>query len=142
MRRQTTSSPDYHNQEGQSWTPVEADGRRIKPGKLGTPTTGKCDLPGWLGFVKVKDDLIQAYRNIRNPRIEPSISMFRVVVVRNQAHHEPVCDDAISRTDSEDAREAFTASSVTLSDDLLNHLRKTAQGSSRFRSLAGSRSGL
>ena len=31
---------------------------------------------------------------------------------------------------------------VTLSDDLLNHLRKTAQAAARFRSLAGCRSGL
>ena len=34
--------------ERRTWTPAAAEGPRIKPGKPGTPTTGKCDLPdGW-----------------------------------------------------------------------------------------------
>ena len=44
----------------------------------------------WLGFVKVEDDLIRAYRTYPS-RIEQSFGTFRVAVVWNHARQEPEC---------------------------------------------------
>ena len=61
MDRLRYSKPPWSG--GRSWTPVEADGPRIKPESL-VRKLSETRIARWLGLAGVDGDLIRAYRTI------------------------------------------------------------------------------
>jgi hypothetical protein len=70
MDAQGTATPAMLR-ERRSWMPAAAEGPRIRPGKPGTPTTGKCDLPAGSDSSRVMPTRSER-TEVRESRTEPT----------------------------------------------------------------------
>jgi len=69
--------------ERRTWTPAAAEGRRIKPGKPGTPITGKCDLPDGSDSSRVMPTRSER-TEVRESRTEPTPGDRVIGGIRNE----------------------------------------------------------